>query len=395
MEDFIFHTPTEILFGKEPVKDLGKKIKEYGGSRVLLGYGGGSIKRNGIYDQVVEVLKFEGLEFKELAGIEPNPHLDTAEKGIQLVRDNDLDFILPVGGGSTIDCCKLIAAGSLTEGDPWDIVLGKTVPEKVLPLGVILTLAATGSEMNSTSVITNTETQEKLGWSNPKVLPKFSVMNPEFTYTVNAWHTAAGTADIMSHTMENYFSVDDSAFVQDSMAEGILRTCVKYGPVALEKPDSYEARANLLWAGTWAINGLLSLGKAVEWSVHAMEHELSAFYDLTHGVGLAILTPRWLNHCLNDQTQAKIVRFGREVFHLDLEDSREGARQAIQTLYDFFEDTLNIPMSLKAVDIGEEHLDEMAQACMDHADDKIKGFQDLTLEDVKAIYKASLDDGID
>lgn len=395
MEDFVFHVPTRILFGKDQLDHLGEEIKQAGGHRVLLAYGGGSIKKNGVYDRVTQALEAAGLSYAELSGIEPNPHLDTAIRGIELVKKEGLDFVLPVGGGSTIDCSKLVAAGAMTEADPWDIVLGKAEVTGALPIGVVLTLAATGSEMDNSSVITNTGTKEKLGWGSDLVLPKFSIMDPEFTYSVNAWHTAAGTADIMSHTMESYFFLDDSTYVQDSMAEGVLRTCVKYGPIAVKEPDNYEARANLMWAGTWAINGLLETGKSHAWSVHPLEHELSAQYDITHGVGLAIITPRWLKHYLNDKTQARIVRFGRRVFDLDLEDSEAGAMAAIQALYDFFQQDLGIPMTLKDLGIDDSRLADMAQAAIDHREGVIQGFQPIDVADGLAIFQACLEEGLD
>lgn len=338
---------------------------------------------------MVNALRQADVQTFDHGGIEPNPRVESVRSGVEAVRAHDIDVLVPIGGGSTIDAAKLIAAAACTEGDPWDIVLGKTKVREALPLCPVLTLAATGSEMDASSVITNPDTREKIGWKSTKVLPKASLLNPAYTRTVNAYQTSAGTADIMSHTMENYFSVDDSAFMQDSMAEGILRTCVHYGPEAVKNPDNIEARANLMWASSWAINGLLAKGKTQSWSVHPMEHELSAYYDMTHGVGLAILTPRWLRHLLNEQTAPKIARFGRRVFDIVEEDERKAAEAAIDALYDFFL-SMNIPMHLREEGIEEEHIDDMARACMEHTGGVIRGFVDLHEEDVTAIYRASL-----
>ena len=388
MNHFVFSVPTTIFFGEGQVRAFAEAVKSYG-EKALIVFGGGSIKKNGIYDEITTALHAAGVKTVDHGGIEPNPRIDSVRAGIDLVKKEGVDVIVPIGGGSSIDAAKLIAAGTLTPGDPWAIVKKETTVKNALPLCAVLTLAATGSEMDTASVISNPETKEKLGWKSSKVLPKASLMNPAYTASVNGYHTAAGTADIMSHTMENYFTVDDSAFVQDSMAEGILRTCRHAGPAALKDGGDLEARANLMWASSWAINGLLRKGKPQAWSVHPMEHELSAFYDITHGVGLAILTPRWLRHVLSAKTAPKIARFGRRVFDIKSEDDVDAANEAIEALYDFFV-RMGIPMSLKEVGIGEEHLAEMAKACADHAGGVIRGFVDLKEEDILAIYKACL-----
>ena len=388
MNHFVFSVPTTIFFGEGQVRAFAEAVKSYG-DKALIVFGGGSIKKNGIYDEITSALQAAGVKTVDHGGIEPNPRIDSVRAGIALVKQEGVDVIVPIGGGSSIDAAKLIAAGTLTPGDPWAIVKKEVAVKDALPLCAVLTLAATGSEMDTASVITNPETKEKLGWKSSKVLPKASLMNPAYTVSVNGYHTASGTADIMSHTMENYFSVDDSAFMQDSMSEGILRTCRHAGPAAVKDGGDLEARANLMWASSWAINGLLSTGKAQAWSVHPMEHELSAFYDITHGVGLAILTPRWLRHVLSAKTAPKIARFGRRVFDIQTDDDVDAANEAIEALYNFFV-SMGIPMNLKAVGIGEEHLAEMAKACADHAGGVIRGFVDLKEEDILAIYKACL-----
>lgn len=390
MKDFIFNVTTKILFGKDQMRNLAAEIKNYG-SRVLLAYGGGSIKRSGLYDEIIKIFEENDIFYKELFGIEPNPRVDSAREGVKIVRENELDFILAVGGGSVIDLSKLVAGAVYLDCDPWDIVIKKAKIERALPIGTILTLSATGSEMDRGGVITNLKTNQKLGFGSEYTLPKFSILNPELTYTVNAKHTAAGIADIMSHTMENYFTLNDGAYMQNRLAEGILKTCIHYGPIAMDEPENYDARSNIMWASSWAINGLLSTGKATGWSVHAMEHELSAYYDITHGIGLAILTPRFLNHILNDDTVDMIRDFGINVFGIKASDDKfNDAKKAIARLHMFFEDDMNIPMTLGEVGIDDEKLEVMAEAAARHAGGSIKGVIELKKEDILEIYKASL-----
>lgn len=387
MKDFTFDISTKILFGKDQLKNLAGEIKKYG-SKVLLVYGQKSIKKIGLYDQIIKTFSENSIESFELQGIVPNPRIDKVRQGVKIAKENKIDFILAVGGGSVIDTAKLVAAGALIENDPWNIVIGKEKVESSLPIGSILTLAATGSEMDTSSVITNEETSQKLGWGSEFVRPKFAIMNPEYTYTVNSYHTAAGTADIMSHTMENYFSLNDGCYLQDRFSEGVLKTCIKYGPIAIKDPENYEARANLMWANSWAINGLLDAGKSTAWSVHAMEHELSALRDITHGVGLAILTPYWLEYCLDDQTSEKIAEFGYNVFDLEKSESTNGdAKKAIEALREFFS-SIGIPTKLRDESFSEEDLPIMAKNCVNNRKTpEITGFKHLLEEDVLNIYK--------
>lgn len=387
MKDFNFNISTKILFGKDQINNLADEIKKYG-QRVLLVYGRSSIKKIGLYDEILKIFKDNSITHFELSGVVPNPRIDKVREGVKVAKENDVDFVLAVGGGSVVDSAKLIAAGFYTDSDPWDIVIKKEKVTNALPLGSILTLAATGSEMNTGSVISNEETDQKLGWGSEYVRPKFAIMNPEYTNSVDSYHTAAGTVDIMSHTMENYFTLNDGAYLNDRFAEGILKTCIKYGPIAIKESDNYEARANLMWANSWAINGLISAGKATEWSVHAMEHELSALRDITHGVGLAILTPAWLLYCLDDQTSEKIATFGYNVFDIEKTDSQmDDAKKAIDALKDFLE-SLGINLSLKEEGFSEEDLPIMAKNCLENKNkSQIDGFKVLKEEDILNIYK--------
>ncbi|QBD86495.1 iron-containing alcohol dehydrogenase [Clostridium tetani] len=384
MLNFNYSIPTKIFFGKGQIEILGKEIKKYG-NKVLIVYGGGSIKKNGVYDEIVNIFKDNNINFWELSGVEPNPRITTVRKGIKVCKENDIDFILAVGGGSSIDCSKVIAAGYYYKEDPWDIVLNSSKIENAIPLGTILTLSATGSEMNAGAVITNLETNEKLGTHHPSMAPKFSILDPSYTFTVPKKHTAAGIADIMSHTFENYFSKTKEAYLQNRMAESILKTCIEYGKVAMEEPENYEARANLMWASSLAINGILSYGKETKWSVHPIEHELSAFYDITHGIGLAILTPYWMEYVLDDSTLDNFVEYGVNVWNInDKEDKYNIANKSIEKTREYFV-SLGIPSTLKEVGIEEEKLAEMAKAATRRG--AVGGFRPLKEEDVLKIYK--------
>lgn len=387
MLNFHYSIPTEIFFGRDQINVLANQVKKYG-SRVLLAYGGGSIKKSGLYDKVVNILNENNIIFWELSGIEPNPRITTVRKGIEVCRENKLELVLAVGGGSTIDCSKVIAAGYYYEGEPWDIVLDPRKITKVLPIASILTLSATGSEMDAGAVISNTETNQKLGTGHPDMAPKFSILDPSYTFSVPKNQTAAGTADIMSHIFEVYFSNTREAYVQNRMAEALLKTCIKYGPIAIAEPENYEARSNLMWTSSLAINGLLEYGKESEWTVHAMEHELSAFYDITHGVGLAILTPHWMEYALNDNTVDAFYEYGVNVWDISPDgDKHEIAHKAIKKTGEFFK-SLGIPSTLREVGIGEEKLEQMAKQAVSRR--KLGSFKPLDAQDVLNIYRSAL-----
>lgn len=361
MKNFVYAIPTKILFGEGQIQKLTREIKPYG-NKVLMVYGGGSIKKNGVYDTIVDSFKENRIAWVEFPGVEPNPRVSTVRKGIQVCRENQIDAIVAVGGGSSIDCAKVIAGGVYYDGDPWDIVVDGSKVIDALPVFCVLTLAATGTEMNCHAVISNMDTNDKLPTKNPKLFPKCSVMDPTYTYTVPKEQTAAGTADIMSHTFENYFSRVRTAYVQDRMAESVLKTCIQYGRKAMDEPENYEARANLMWAGSIAINGLLALGKPVPWGVHAMEHQLSACYDVTHGVGLAILTPRWMKHALNQETAEQFAEYGKNVWDIDARLTQfEIAKLAIEKTENLFFNELEIPSTLTELGIGDERFEEMAE----------------------------------
>lgn len=387
MENFIFNVPTKVYFGKGQISHLPEALKPYG-TKVLLVYGGGSIKKNGLYDEIYKVLK--DFSLVELSGVEPNPKVATVRKGIEICRKEKVEVVLAVGGGSTLDCAKAICGGVFYEGDPWDFTQDSSLITKALPLGTILTLAATGSEMNWGGVISNPETKEKLGFRSEVLIPKVSILDPTYTFSVPKNQTAAGSADILSHLMEQYFDMTPGTEIIDNMNEGIMRTVIDQLPVALKESDNYEARSNLMWASSWALNSLLRSGKSGTWSNHPMEHELSAYYDITHGVGLAILTPRWMMHVLNEETLPYFVRFGKNVWGLTGEDEVV-AKASIQKLYDFFK-ACGIPMTLLEVGISETYLKEMAEKAVLHSTISKNAFVPLQVADVLDIYEASMEE---
>lgn len=388
MENFTFHVATDIRFGENRLDELPEVLDTYG-KKVLLVYGGGSIKHNGLYDKVTKCLTESQHQVFELSGVEPNPRIDTVRRGIEICRQEAIDVLLAVGGGSTIDCAKAVAAGTYYEGDAWDMVLERrTTGGKALPIVTILTLAATGSEMNSGAVISNPKTKQKLGMGMPATLPKVSFLDPENTYTVPPYQTAAGSADILSHLMENYFNQTTGTDVQDFMAEGLMRAVITHCPTALETPADYDARSNLMWASSLALNGLTGNGKSGSWSCHPMEHELSAYYDITHGIGLAILTPRWMKFALNEDTVEKFAQYARNVWQIVEEDDETAANQGIEALYRFFK-ACGIPMTLPEVGITSDKFDVMAKQAVAHSQVTTTAYVPMTVEDIQGIFEAS------
>ena len=389
MNNFIYDIPVKVYFGEGQLSHLGEELRKYG-RRVLLTYGGGSIKRIGLYDRVIEELRNAEMEVFELSGIEPNPRIESVREGAQICKDNNIDVLLAVGGGSTIDATKFMAAGACVDHDPWEFFGAGAKPiERALPIVTILTLSATGSEMDSGGVISNLATQDKLGRMAPAMLPKVSFLDPTLTYSVSAYQTACGAADIMSHIMEVYFNMNKDLFMLDTFMEGMLKTVVKYAPIAIAEPENYEARANLMWCSSWAINGFINGGRKKAWSCHPMEHELSAVYDITHGLGLAMLTPRWMEYCLDESNVDRYVSFGVNVFDIDKSlPKMDIARESIKHLAEFFFTTLGLQSTFTEVGIKREDFASMARKACRYGD--IRGFKTLTPADVERIYEMCL-----
>jgi hypothetical protein len=391
LNDFIYDIPVKIYFGRDQLKHLGAELKKYG-TRVLMTYGGGSIKKMGLYERVVKEIKDAGLELFELPGIEPNPRIGSVRRGAQMCKEHHIDVLLAVGGGSTIDATKIMAAGAFVEHDPCDFLdLNKRAPiERALPIVTILTLSATGSEMDTAAVISNPETNDKIGRLDPALRPKASFLDPTNTFSVSPYRTACGSADILSHIFEVYFNMTPDLYMLNCFMEGLMKTVIRYAPIAMREPDNYEARANLMWASSWAINGFIIGGKRKDWSCHPMEHELSAIYDITHGLGLAILTPRWMEYCLDETTVSKYVQFGTNVFGIDPNlPPMEIAHKAIETLSDFFFNTLQLKRTFPEVGIDRTHFALMAKKAVNGG--TLPGFKPLQQADVEKIFEMCMD----
>lgn len=387
MDNFTFWNPTKLIFGKGQVQQLKTEVPKYG-TKVLLVYGGGSIKRNGLYDQVIKLLQEMDLAIYELAGVEPNPRISTVRKGVDICKAEGIEFILAIGGGSVIDCTKAIAAGAKYDRDAWDFVTKKGTVTDALPFGTILTLAATGSEMNSGSVITNWETNEKYGWGSPTVFPKFSILDPGNTFSVPKDQTVYGIVDIMSHVFEHYFHQTEHTDFQDRMCESLLTTVIETAPKLLGDLENYEYRATILYCGTMALNGVLNMGYAGDWATHNIEHAVSAVHDIPHGGGLAILFPNWMKHNLHVNL-ARFKQLAVRVFdvHPDGKTDEEIALLGIDKLRAFWTG-IGAPSRLADYNIDRSHIQEMTDKAMIHGD--FGNFKKLNRDDVLAIYEASL-----
>ncbi|MBF0705973.1 iron-containing alcohol dehydrogenase [Guptibacillus hwajinpoensis] len=387
MNNFTFQNPTKLIFGKGQLEALKTEVPQYG-KRVLVVYGGGSIKKNGVYDSVMNTLKEIGAEVFELSGVEPNPRLTTVHKGVDICKENNVDFILAVGGGSVIDCTKAISAGAKYDGDAWDFVTKKAFPEAALPFGTVLTLAATGSEMNPGSVITNWDTQEKYGWGHPLVHPKFSILDPENTYTVPKNHTVYGMVDMMSHVLEQYLHPESNTELQENMQFSVLETVMNTAPKLLEDMQNYDHRATIMLSGTVALNQSLQMGVRGDWASHNIEHAVSAVYDIPHAGGLAILFPNLMRHNL-DVNVDKFKRLAVKVLGVSEEgkSDRDVALEGIDKLSAFWS-SLGAPNRLADYDIDDSQLDLIADRAM--ANGAFGNFKSLERDDVMAILKASL-----
>jgi len=387
MRKFEFHNPTKLIFGQGTLEALNREVPKYG-KNVLLMYGGGSIKRNGLYDKVVSQLNEIGANVTELSGVEPNPRLSTVHKGVELCREHHIDLILAVGGGSVLDCAKAVAVGAKYEGDMWDFVDRKAVPQAALPLGTVLTMAATGSEMNNGSVITNEVTQEKMGWGSPYSFPAFSILDPEHTFSLPRDQTVYGMVDIMSHVLEHYFHLDTNTPVQDGFCETLLRTVIETGPKLVEDLENYELRETILYCGTMALNGMVSMGFAGDWATHNIEHAVSAVYDIPHGGGLAILFPNWMKYNLS-VNPARFRQLAVNVFGIDPngKTDEEIGIEGIEALRRFW-DSIGAPSRLADYDIDDSKLAVMADKAVKFG--PFGNFRKLQHEDVMEIYRMSL-----
>ena len=391
IQSYDLYLPTHLVFGKGRVSELGNLIKGYG-KKVLLTYGGGFVKRIGLYDTVKQILTDAGCDIFELSGIAPNPKIESVRAGVEICKKEGIEFIVSIGGGSTLDCSKAISCGALYDGDPWDLVIHNDRIGRHLPIFDVITLAATGSEYDGGGVITNEETKEKLPVNG--CFPVASIMDPEYTFTVPANQTAAGVADIVSHTFEQYF-VREASMLSDGFCESMLKTVMHFGPIAIKEPTNFEARGEIFAASSFGCCGLLSLGRSLSpWPCHGIEHEVSAWYDITHGVGLAIITPHWMQWCLDTDpalVAPKFAQYGVNVFGLNPADGVDvNAAKAIEKTAEFFR-SIGITQTLSDFGIDDSHFEAMAEhVTTAWVGDYKYAFVPMDKEAVLAVLRASL-----
>lgn len=389
MENFAYYTPTKVVFGKDEEKNVGKLAKDFGAKKVLIHYGGGSAVRSGLIDRIKTSLTEENIAFVELGGVKPNPRLSLIYEGIKLAKENGVDFILAVGGGSVIDSAKGIGYGVANPDieDVWDLYIGKKKTQKCAPIGVVLTIAAAGSEMSSGSVVTKEDEQLKRSYGCDNARPKFAIMNPELTYTLPKYQIACGVVDIMMHTMERYFSPVGNLELTDKIAEGLLKTMIKYGKLSLENPTNYEARAEIMWASSLAHNGLTGCGGIGDWSTHQLEHDLGGVYDIAHGAGLAAVWGSWARYVYKENPR-RFAQFAENVFGIEkIGTDEEMAIKGIEAMENFYKD-IEMPISISetGINLSDEDVEMLAEKCSNNGTRYIGSFKKLFKEDMAKIY---------
>lgn len=388
MENFVFYPATKYVFGKDAELKVGEQMTLFGMDRALIVYGQGSVVRSGLLNRVKDALDDAGIKYEELGGVQPNPTDDKVVEGIGLCRRRNLTSLLAVGGGSAIDTAKAIAAGVPYDGDFWDFFNGRTV-EQALPIGVVLTIPAAGSEGSGNAVITRREGQHKISIRTESALrPRFALMNPELTYTLPPFQTASGIADMMAHILERYFTTTTGVEITDRVAEGVLRAIIEEAPKVMANPTDYDARANIMWSGTLAHNGICGTGRKEDWASHALEHELSAVYNVTHGAGLAVIVPAWMTF-MAEHRPAKIAEFGRNVFGVQSPDDRTAALEGIQCLRAFF-GSLGLPLTLGALGVPDPDIALLVKKVHENKGAIFGGYYPITPEVSEAIYRLAL-----
>jgi len=389
MNNFSFQNATKIIFGKGTEENVGEETKLHS-DKVLLHYGGGSIKQSGLYDRVTASLKKSGVAFVELSGVKPNPRLSLVKEGIKICRDNGIKFILAVGGGSVIDSAKAIAVGVPYSGDVWDFYDGKGTPKEALKVATVLTIPAAGSEASPSSVISDDEKQLKRGLTVEIIRPVFSIMNPELTYTLPAYQTACGAADIMAHIMERYFTNTTDVELTDRLCEATMKTLINNVPQILKKPDDYASRADVMWTGCVAHNDILGTGREGDWGSHMIEHEISAIYDVAHGAGLAVVFPAWMKYVYKHNV-SRFVQFASRVFNVEIDfyNPEKTALEGIRRLEMFFE-SIGLPIRLLQMNIKDDKISEMAAKSTQKDSFAVGNFVKLKTSDVAEILKLAL-----
>ncbi|NLX78182.1 MAG: iron-containing alcohol dehydrogenase [Clostridiaceae bacterium] len=391
MINFEFYCPTKVFFGRGQHKRVGEIIRNYGFKKVLLHYGGGSIKKTGLYDEVVKALNDAGIDFVELGGAQPNPVLGLVKKGIEICRKENVDLVLAVGGGSAIDSGKAIAVGAANDCDPWLFFSKKKEPERALPIGTILTLSATGSETSTSAVITNEELKLKRGLNTDLNRPLFSILNPELTFTVSPYQTACGIVDIMMHTVERYITQKGEAEVTDRIAEAVLKSTIQAGRKALKNPEDYEARATLMWAGSLSHNGLTGLGRDYFMVSHQIEHEISGMFEkVAHGAGLAVVFPAWMKYAYKYNIP-RFCQYAVRVWNceMDYENPENTAIAGIEATIDFFRE-IGMPTTLRELDVPEDSIEEMAVKCTNYGERILPGYIEYGKKEIIEILRLCL-----
>lgn len=386
MNNFVFYSPTEFVFGKATEMQVGALARKHGARKVMIVYGGGSVVRSGLLDRVKQSLQEAGIEYCLMSGVQPNPVDTKVYEGIEFCRREQADMLLPVGGGSVIDTAKAIAAGVLYEGDFWDFYIGKAKVTKALKVAVVLTIPAAGSEGSGNTVITKLDGLQKLSLRVPEVLrPVFSIMNPELTYTLPPFQTACGVADMMAHIMERYFTNTQEVEIGDRLCEGTLMAIINEAPKVMRNPEDYGARANLMWAGMIAHNGTCGVGCEEDWASHFLEHEISAIYGVTHGAGLSVIFPAWMTWMV-EHNVGKIAQYAVRVWGVpESEDKKAVALEGIGKLKTFFS-SLGLPVTFKELGIENPDIDRLADSLHRNKGELVGNYVKLTKQDSKEIY---------
>lgn len=389
MENFKYYTPTKVIFGKDTEKEIGNLLKEFNGKKILIHYGGGSVVRSGLLDKVKNYLKKTNIEYIELGGVQPNPRLSLVKKGIELGKKENIDFILAIGGGSVIDSAKGIGYGMMIDYDVWDLYSEHRSSNNCMPIGVILTMAAAGSEMSPSSVITNEEGWLKRSFSIDNARPKFAILNPELTYTLPKYQTASGIVDIMMHTMERYFSPVGNMEITDEIAEGLIRTVIRNAPKVMNNPKDYQSRAEIMWASSLAHNGLTGCGGIGDWSSHQLEHELGGIYDVAHGAGLSAIWGSWARYVFKESPK-RFAHFATKIFNIENCGDKTTALLGIEAMEKFYK-SINMPTNLKelGLELSNEEIQILASKCSFNGTRSIGSFKKLTEEDIFNIYNNS------
>ena len=389
MENFNYCAPTKFIFGRDAESNVGNCVKALGITNVLVVYGQGSVVRSGLLDRVAKSLDAAGIAVSMLGGVKPNPEDDMVYEGIKVCREKNIEGIIAVGGGSVIDTAKAIGLGSLYDGDFWDFFTCAAVPQRALPIGVVLTIPAAGSEGSGNSVITKIDGRIKLSVRNDVLRPKFSLMNPELTFTLPSFQTAAGIADMIAHIFERYFSETPEVEVTDRISEGLLMAIIEEAPKVMADPENYGARANIVWASTLAHNGLCGCGRKEDWNSHFMEHEMSAVYGVTHGAGLAVVFPAWMTF-MAEHKPAKIAQFARRVMGVGQADDKQAAMEGVAALKAFFSGVLHLPVTFKELGIDSPDIDDLVARLHANKGETLNGYMRLTAKETKQIYELML-----